>query len=266
MTTIIYNPNYQTIKATNSLEQTDTRHPLFIPEYYIPPVTYLEYTREQNQDHSYFKCPAWKQYWGNTFVVFNQLDISFKWQKSDGLVYESSFPRNRAADYIYVQEGKIGSYDSGLTKTAPISYKEYLVIQWAQSMMFWPEKPNKNLWVEMVPFPDLHHKTGMELIAAEFPLGRWYRSINGAYRCHATEVNIPRGTPLYCVRFRGSKDNTYTLKRNPDIDIPPEVSRRFKTNQGIKNWLPKKSWSFIKDDVEEESKCPFSFLWKNDHN
>jgi len=261
VTKIYYNPNYQTIKATNSLQQTDMVHPLFIDELYIPPVTYIEYAKDDHKDHSYYKCPAWKQYWGNTFVVFNQLDISFKWQKEDGLVYESSFPRNRAADYIYVQEGKIGSYDSGKTKTAPISYWDHLVIQWAQSMMFWPEKPNKNLWVEMVPFPELHHKTGMELICAEFPLGRWYRSINGAYKCWATSVDIPRGMPLYCVRFRGASDNSYELERWDDLQPPKEVQRKFRTNQGIKNWLPKKSWAMIKDDVEEE-KCPFEFLWK----
>ena len=129
-----------------------------------------------------------------------------------------------------------------------------------------PEKPNKNLWIELIPAPELHHKTGMELIAAEIPLGRWYRSVNGAYRCHATDVKVPRGTPLYCVRFRGSKDNSYDIERWKDFEPPNEVQRKFRLNQGIKNWLPGKSWGMIKDDVEEESKCPFSFLWKNDNN
>ena len=95
MTKIYYNPNYQTIKATNSPAQTDLSHPLFIPEYYIPPQRYIDYAKEQHKDHSYYKCPAWKQYWANTFVVFNQMDINFKWQKSDGLVYDSSFDRNK---------------------------------------------------------------------------------------------------------------------------------------------------------------------------
>lgn len=261
MTVINYTPNYQTIKATASMQQTDMNHPLFIPEYYIKPVTYLEYTQKDNEKHSFYKCPAWKSYWANTFVIFNQLDISFKWEKETGRVYDTSFPQNNAADFVYIQEGKIGNYDSSINKHAPFSYKQFLVIQWAQSMMFWPKKPNKNLWVEMVPYPDLHHKTGLELITAEFPLGRWYRSINGAYRCHKQTVDIPRGTPLYCVRFRGSKDNSYSLERWEDLVPPPEVTRKFRNNQGLKTWLPKKSWGMIKDDVEE-SKCPVSFLWR----
>ena len=92
MTVINYTPNYQTIKATASMQQTDMNHPLFIPEYYIKPVTYLEYTQKDNEKHSFYKCPAWKSYWANTFVVFNQLDISFSWEKETGRVYDTSFP------------------------------------------------------------------------------------------------------------------------------------------------------------------------------
>ena len=168
-TKLYWHPNYQTIKGSSSSDQTDLSHPTTIPEFYIPPVSYIQYAKKQHENHSYYKCPAWQHYWGNTYVVFNQIDISFKWQKSDGLVYESSFDKHRALDYLYVQEGSIGTepkreYAGG--KTYP--YKNFLVVQWSQSMMFWPKKPNKNLWIETIPFPDLHHKTGMELIVAEF--------------------------------------------------------------------------------------------------
>ena len=87
-----------------SLDQTDLSHPTIIPEYYIKPVSYIEYAKEQHKDHSYWKCPAWQHYWGNTYVVFNQLDISFRWQKSDGLVYDTNFDKQRALDYLYIQE------------------------------------------------------------------------------------------------------------------------------------------------------------------
>jgi len=35
----------------------------------------------------------------------------------------------------------------------------------------------------------------------------------------------------------------------------------FKINQGLKTWLPGKSWNLMKNDVEEK-KCPFNFLFK----
>ena len=261
-TKLYWHPNYQTIKGSSSSDQTDLSHPTTIPEFYIPPVSYIQYAKKQHENHSYYKCPAWQHYWGNTYVVFNQIDISFKWQKSDGLVYESSFDKHRALDYLYVHEGSIGTepkreYAGG--KTYP--YKNFLVVQWSQSMMFWPKKPNKNLWIETIPFPDLHHKTGMELIVAEFPLGRWLRSVNGAYRCHAETVNVPRGTPMYCVRFRGGKDGDYLIERWPEVKPPDKVRRLFKINQGLKTWLPGKSWNLMKNDVEEK-KCPFNFLFK----
>jgi len=262
-TKVYWHPNYQTMAGNASPDQTDLSHPTIIPEFYIPPVSYIQYAKEQHEKHSYYKCPAWQHYWGNTYVVFNQLDISFKWQKSDGLVYETNFDRHRALDYLYIQEGTIGTFDANDLRRIhrqQYPYKDFLVLQWAQSMMFWPKRPNKNLWVEMVPFPDLHHKTGMELITAEFPLGRWYRSINGAYRCHAEKVDVPRGTPLYCIRFRGG-DGDYQIERWPGLKPPHSVRRLFKLSQGLKNWLPYKSWGLIKDD-KEEKKCPFSFLFR----
>ena len=193
------------------------------------------------------------------------MDINFKWQKSDGLVYDSSFDRNKAADYIFIQEGKIQAYDSAKSSN-PYQFRDFLVIQWSQSMMFWPEKPNKNLWIELIPAPELHHKTGMELIAAEIPLGRWYRSVNGAYRCHATDVKVPRGTPLYCVRFRGSKDNSYDIEGGKILNHLMKSNESSNSIKALRTGCPGKSWGMIKDDVEEESKCPFSFLWKNDNN
>ena len=257
MTKLFYNPNYQTVKANNSAQQTDMGHPLNIPEYFIAPKPYLEYAKEQHEKHSYWRCPAWKAYWQDTYVVFNQLDISFQFDKQTGLVTSASFPMDRSMDYLYIQEGQTRDMKQGAMS---YSNKTGLVVQWAQSMMVWPQNPrNKNIWVELVPFPELYHKTGMELIAAEFPLGRWYRSINGAYICHAPTVNVPRGTPLYMLRFRGAKDHKYELERKEDV--PAGVARQFRVNHGLKNWLPKKSWALIKNDVEE-SKCPFSFLWK----
>ena len=144
-TKLYWHPNYQTIDGSKSADQTDLSHPTTIPEFYIPPVSYIQYAKKPHENHSYYKCPAWQHYWGNTYVVFNQIDISFKWQKSDGLVYETSFDKHRALDYLFVQEGSIGtepkrSYQGG--KTYP--YKNFLVVQWSQSMMFWPKKPNKN--------------------------------------------------------------------------------------------------------------------------
>lgn len=251
-----YVPNYQTVKANNSKQQTDMEHPLAIPEYHLAPQKYLDYAREQHVDHTYWRCPAWQEYWKDTYIVFNQIDVNFKYDKQTGLLYEASFPINRSMNYIYVQEGHTKDMKQGA-----MSYDRNvgLVIQWAQSMMVWPERTSKNLWVELVPYPETHHKTGMELITAEFPLGRWHRSINGAFICHAPDTKVPRGTPLYMIKFRGGRDHKYDLEMAEEV--PNNIARQFKVNHGLKNWLPKKSWGMMKNDVEE-SKCPFSFLWK----
>lgn len=255
MHTIRYIPNYQTIESARTLDQTDTNHPLYMDDVFIPPQRYTEYTKAEHSKHGYSRCPAWKQYWSNTFVFFNQMEVTFKWNKDTGMLYDTSFPIERSADYLFVQEGK------DTPRNPNNFFKDKFVFQYAQSAMIWPEKQNKNGWIELIPFPDTYHKYGLELICADFPFGRWFRSVNAAYRCHATSITMPRGMPLYCVRFRGFKGNNFNLKRW-EGDLPKDVYTKFRQHQGIKNWIPKKSWSFIKDDVEEESKCPFSFLWK----
>ncbi len=261
MTTILYHPVHQTAEANQKAsikgeDQSDLLHPLTLPGYYIEPVPYIEYAKEEHKDYKYYNDPSWRHYWENTYVVFNQKDITFRWDKTTGEVFDTSFDIKNAQDFVFVQQGGLAN----LPKVGD-QFQGVLVIQWNESLMCWPKKPNKNLWIEVIPYPDLHHNTGMELIGCDFPLGRWYRAINGAYACYKTEINVVRGTPLYMIRFRGGKDNVYKLERSRDIKPPHKVRQLFRVSQALKTWLPKKSWGFIKDDVEEK-KCPFNFLFK----
>ena len=260
MTTILWHPIHQTSEGNQRQtikgeDESDLEHPLALDGYYISPKPYIEYTKENHKDFAYYNDPSWRHYWENTFVVFNQKDISFKYDTSTGKIYDTSFDLEKSQDYLYVQEG-IASMD-----ISAFPYKGFLVIQYNESMMFWPEIPNKNLWIEAIPYPDMYHKTGMELIGAEFPLGRWLRSVNGAYSCHKPEINLTRGDPMYMVRFRGARDAKYNLQRCKGVVPPSDIRQKFRVSQALKTWLPQQSWTIIKDDVEEK-KCPFNFLFK----
>ena len=74
-------------------------HPLFEEEVYIPIQPYLSYYKEYHEKHTYWKCPAWKHYWKNAFVIFSQMDMTITYDKNTGVVDQWSY------DFINVDEG-----------------------------------------------------------------------------------------------------------------------------------------------------------------
>ena len=82
MTTILWHPIHQTSEGNQRQtikgeDESDLEHPLALDGYYISPKPYIEYTKENHKDFAYYNDPSWSHYWENTFVVFNQKDISF---------------------------------------------------------------------------------------------------------------------------------------------------------------------------------------------
>ena len=67
MTTILYHPVHQTAEANQKAsikgeDQSDLLHPLTLPGYYIEPVPYIEYAKEEHKDYKYYNDPSWRHY------------------------------------------------------------------------------------------------------------------------------------------------------------------------------------------------------------
>ena len=216
-------------------------HPLFEEEVYIPIQSYLSYYKEYHEKHTYWKCPAWKHYWKNSFVIFSQMDMTITYDKNTGVVDQWSY------DFINVDEGK----SPPTLMKPPTPYNGVLVGQMHQHFVFWSKEKTRDTWVEIVSPPSFAEK-GIEIISAEYPFNRWPRMILSACKFNNEVTNILRGEPIGVIRFR-SYDTTFSLERK---DAPDKLRVKSHNLARVKNFLPNKSWEIIK-----ENKCPMKKFW-----
>ena len=74
-------------------------------------------------------------------------------------------------------------------------------------------------------------------------------------------IKIPRGTPLYYVRFYSRKsDSLFSLNKETPSK---KLLQSQKQHTRLKDYAPQDSWNLIQDRLKkEDSSCPFNFLWK----
>ena len=216
-------------------------HPLFEEEVYIPIEPYLTYYKKYHEKHTYWKCPAWKHYWKNAFVIFSQMDMTITYKKDTGVVDDWSYK------FINVDEGKAPP----IMIRPPTPYNGVLVGQMHQHFSLWSKERTKDIWVEILSPPNFAEK-GIEIITAEYPFNRWPRMMLSACRFNNEVTNISRGEPIGIIRFR-SYDTTFSLERK---DAPDKLKVKSLNLSSIKDFLPGKSWEIIK-----ENKCPMKKFW-----
>ena len=234
-------------------------HPLLEEEVYIPPVPYLTYFKESHEKHVYWKCPAWKTSFKNSYVFFSQIDVEVKYNKETGIV------DNEAFKYCTFDEAKGAVYENAgffdpREHKPPPPYNGVAVGQVNQQLIFWSEKQkNKNLWLEIQPVPDMIRTHNAELIGGEFPFSRWFRPSLFAFKFHNETTVIKRGEPLGIIKFKNLDDylEEIVLER---AEPSNQLIRKSENHTRLKIFLPNKSWNLIKD--KPESKCPFKKFWR----
>ena len=216
-------------------------HPLFEEEVYIPIQPYITYYKKYHEKHTYWKCPAWKNYWKNAFVIFSQMDMTITYKKDTGVVDDWSYK------FINIDEGKAPP----IMIRPPTPYNGVLVGQIHQHFLLWSKERTKDIWVEILSPPNFAEK-GIEIITAEYPFNRWPRMMLSACRFNNEVTNISRGEPIGIIRFR-SYNTTFSLERK---DAPDKLRVKSLNLSSIKDFLPGKSWEIIK-----ENKCPMKKFW-----
>ena len=211
--------------------QSVWEHPLHQDVVYIPPQRVLEYDKKLHEEHIYWDCPAWKNYWNNSWVVFNQIDFKFEWDKTLGKITKKSFGEPKT-DYIRPEQIKNG---------------DGLVFGLPQQLLIWLPNKEKNIWIEMIPYTRLFHQTGLEYLSSEFPLSRWHKQLAPRFKAHATTISLKRGDPLYVIRFKGG-DN-YSLQRWKDIDPPEWLRVKFHQHNSLDYWVKDAAWNLFRRDT-----------------
>ena len=232
-------------------------HPILDEISYIEPVPFLEYYAKHHKNHTYWKCPAWKKYYKNSYVFFSQFDIEVRYNKQTGIVDDEAF-KHFSFDEAAGAKEEFFAFNRPREEPPANPYHGVAVGQTAQHIVFWPNKEKfKNMWLEILPIPDMISTHNAELISGEYPFSRWFRPSLFAFKFHDEVTKFKRGDPIGIIKFK-NLDNymeDIILERK---EIPDQIAKRSHSHSFLKIFLPNKSWNLIKDS---QSKCPISW-WK----
>ena len=186
-------------------------------------------------DHS--KCPAWKEYTENMWVVEQPFDLGMKVDTKEKRI-NTDLTQKAYDDYFHVGERWLEG--------------EYPEIQFKLNYVFWTNE--KDVWVEQIPHP-LLSRQGFELVPGKFPISYWHRPVVVGLKILDTDVNLRlrRGTPLYYLKLRGGN---FMLEQK---EIPEDWHKLNKQTSVLRNFAPFKAWEVMRSRVRE-GKCPIK--WK----
>ena len=220
----------------------DTDEEYLPPDYIIHPKKWIG---EQDRNYFHNKCPAWKEWGKNTWIVYQQFDLEFEYISEEKRII-TNLTQENFDNYFWLQEHWLDG--------------EHPTIQLRDTYLFWTK--NKDVWIEQIPHP-LISRQGIEIIPGTFPISVWQRPVVCGFNILDYDVNIKiaRGTPLYYIRFYSKKgDSLFSLNRET---VPKEVMESQKQNIRLKDYDRFASWDLIQDRLKkEDSSCPFNFLWK----
>tara|TARA_B100000965_G_scaffold110058_1_gene90931 strand:+ start:184 stop:897 length:714 start_codon:yes stop_codon:yes gene_type:complete len=212
-------------------------------DYILPPKKWIG---EQEKNALYTKCPAWKEWGKNTWIMYQQFDIEFEYISAEKRIISNLVEQQSFDNYFWVHPDWLDG--------------EHPSIQLKDIYIYWTKE--KDVWVEQIPHP-LLSRYGLEVIPGTFPISVWQRPLLFGFNILDYDVNIkiPRGTPLYYIRFYSRKnDSLFSLNRET---IPKEVMESQKQVVRLKDYDRFASWNLIQQRLKkEESSCPFDFLWK----
>ena len=218
-------------------------HEEYLPSDYI--ISPKKWIGEQGKDYFHNKCPAWKEWGKNTWIIYQPFDIEFEYVSEEKRII-TNLTQESFDTYFWLQKHWLDG--------------ELPTVQLVNPYLFWTNE--KDVWVEQTAHP-LISRYGLEVVPGTFPISVWQRPLLFGFKIldHDVNIKLPKGTPLYYIRFYSQKsDSLFDLEKK----FPPEdVMRSQRQNTRLKQFDRFGSWDLIKERIKEESKCPFNFLWKN---
>lgn len=201
---------------------------------------------------SFTSCPAFQDYYRNTYVVRSPVDITLTYDAKADFLYIKPQDQNFFDNFLIHRGTQIGKDDKPL-----FSFNiRYLFIA------------DKDCLIEQIPVSmhDVNHNQSARLIGGTFNIAKWYRPIEFAFELLTDEFKIKKGDPLFYVRFvpKDSKKISLVYKEYTDEDIliakKCTYLKKAQQNLGLEalyklaERLHHKLWF-------NKKKCPFT--WRN---
>jgi len=206
----------------------------FPPEYVNPPTKY-RVGYDMKYDHA--KCPAWKKWSDNCWMVDQPFDLGFKIKNN---TIETNLSQASYEDYFHLGE-------NWLSGSLPEIQMKYTMSLWTK---------DKDVWIEQIPHP-LLSRFGLDLVPATFPISVWYRPLVVGVKVLDNDVFIPKGTPLYYFKLYSKRsDSDFKLEKK---DPPKHLVKQLNQNNRFRAFTMFDAWDIIMKRVNNERKCPIKW-------
>ena len=217
----------------------------FPPDYFKEPTPAL---KGYDQKYRHAKCPAWKNYHKNTWVIHQTFPVGMKYE-SDKQYLSTNLGQEIFDQYFMLGDGWLDG--------------EFPEVQFKQGYCFWTE--DSDVWIEQYQHPALT-QLGLVQIPGAFPISVWQRPVNLGFTIQKYDQTIwlEKDFPLCYVRFSSqrTRDVKFTLEKKT---VPQDVHKRQLQNLWLKDWHNGFSWDLIRErlrkEEEAEKSCPINFLW-----
>ena len=225
---------------------------------YFEPEPVLKYIASQrNNDVEYLKCPAFQQYYANTFVIKSPVDLELKIEKnSDGkkILVTKDFNQNFYNDHIFPRLAQNTAFSMFSLEFSYIFYSKDSV-----TLEMLPANMEKTTFIK-----------NTNLIPGEFDISKWIRPVSPAFEIvNDLEVlSISRGDPLFYVRFKSDKKiNLIRVEQDNIIESLEKACSRLKffvpKNSLEENYKAAQSMINLYKLKLFRKKCPFHFWTKH---
>lgn len=234
---------YQYKIGPNIYEMDDWSHQLFPPDFYEKPIKSLSHA---DRNYAHAKCPAWKEWHKNTWVVTQQFDLGIEYISEEKRL-ETNLSQAIFDEYFMLAPDWLDG--------------KYPEIQFKYAHTFWTEE--KDVWIEQIGHPEAF-RLGLDVIPGTFPISVWTRPVGFGFKLMESDkkIWIPKGTPLYYFKLTSKRsDSLFSIEQK---NLPLHIIHKQRQDLDLKEYQKNISWDLIKKRLqkEEQSKCPFNFLWK----
>tara|TARA_B000000609_G_C24100144_1_gene307939 strand:- start:104 stop:763 length:660 start_codon:yes stop_codon:yes gene_type:complete len=201
----------------------------FPSEFIDSPKKYLA-GYDMSYDHA--KCPAWKNYYNNTWVIEQPFDLGIKLKDNR---IETNLSQKAYDRYFHV----VDTWLNG----------EYPEIQMMYHWFFWTK--HKDVWIEQLAPPQLSRK-GIEVVQGTFPISSWFRPITIGIKLLDNDIYLPKGTPISLIRFP-CKTSVQLEQKDP----PEKLMSQLADQNSLRMFTQFKTWDIIMKRNKKERRCPF---------
>lgn len=210
--------------------------------------------KDHHSSEIYYDCPAWSHKAKRTFVVKSPMDFHFQvtpMKTSNGVEH-------------YLRSSNLSQkmYDNIVVLDSEWYSENVVTVQLAITQMyFWSN--HKKIWMDLRPHPATVMKNNLTTVGGWFSISAWGRPTSFAFNVIDPEkpIIIKRGDPIYELCFYSQDLNDSFVLEKSVVD--EKRAEEWKMRTSLKYFQRKLSAKYMFGQQEKESKCPFSFLWKD---